>query len=197
MNRRPDRPEVHVLCPGFVVREAGRVVDASSTVTVIRSSEGIVVVDTGSPAKRGSLIAALAMTPLSVEDVDVIVNTHLHIDHCGGNDLFPEAVVKAHALEDPPIGTLKVKEGTRIAEGVVIMETPGHTLGSITVLVDSDRSYAICGDALPTKANFDTGSPPAIHVDRRLALESMERILAWADVVVPGHGPPFDAMRKK
>lgn len=134
---------------------------------------------------------------LDPDDVDTVVNTHLHIDHCGGNDLFPRAVFKAHGLENPTIGTLRVREGDIVAEKVSVMDTPGHTAGSVTVLVDAERRYAICGDAIPAKANYDAGVPPAAHVDSRLAIQSMIRILSWADVVIPGHDAPFDVARKK
>ena len=53
-----------------------------------------------------------------------------------------------------------------------------------------------CGDALPTKSNYESMTPPAIHVYRRLAISSMERVIGLADVVVPGHDSPFETLRK-
>ena len=179
------------------MRESGRVVEASSTVVLIRAGEEHVIVDTGSSAKLDLLRRKLDLLSLAAEDVQMVVNTHLHADHCGGNDIFTEAVSVAHSLEDPPVGTRRVTEGNSLLKGVDVLETPGHTLGSITILVDADRRYAICGDAIPTKANYDTHTPPAIHVDRRLAVESMDRILAKAEVVVPGHDAPFLVMGKR
>jgi hypothetical protein len=35
-------------------------------------------------------------------------------------------------------------------------------------------------------------TPPAVHIDRRLAVSSLERVIGLADVVVPGHDPPFE-----
>ncbi|UCE81441.1 MAG: MBL fold metallo-hydrolase [Methanobacteriota archaeon] len=190
-------PEVKVLCAGFVVREKERVVDASSTVTLITSGQCMIIVDTGSPGRMGLLRERIKEVPLAAEAVQRVVNTHLHADHCGGNDLFTEAMFLAHALEDAPPKSIKVGGGFRISDGITVLETPGHTLDSITVLVESDRKYAICGDAIPTKANYDSNAPPAIHIDRRMAMESMEKILEWADVVIPGHDNPFEPVRKK
>lgn len=189
---------MQVLCEGHIVRDDGaRIVDASSTVTLITSGGLLVIVDTGSYARIDELVAALARADISPEEVDVVVNTHLHMDHCGGNEEFSNARRYAHRLENASIGTIDAEEGTEICEGASIIETPGHTRGSISVLIRSDRDYVICGDALPTRSNYESMAPPAIHIDRRLAVSSMERVIRLADVLVPGHGPSFETLRKK
>jgi N-acyl homoserine lactone hydrolase len=188
---------VRVLRKGHLVREGGTVVDASSTVTLVESGSKVILVDTGSVTELDGLGSALREASLRPDRIDAVLNTHLHMDHCGGNDLFTGAVFMAHALERPPAGTVKVAEGDVLAEGVSVMETPGHTEGCVTVLVQAELRYAVCGDAIPTKANYDAGTPPALHVDRRLAIQSMNRILSWADVVVPGHDAPFEVARNK
>jgi hypothetical protein len=38
-------------------------------------------------------------------------------------------------------------------------------------------------------------TPPTINIDEKLAKDSMKRILKVADIVVPGHGAPFDVRR--
>ena len=197
MSHKLSEPEVRLVCEGCVAREGGRIIDASSTVTFVRAGDEHIIIDTGSPDRLEALKRGLDRLSLATTDVQTVVNTHLHIDHCGGNDIFTDAVEVAHSLESPPAGTRRVVEGARLSEGVVVAETPGHTSGSITVLVDAERRYAICGDAIPTRANYDSNTPPAIHIDRRLAVESMNRVLAWADVVVPGHDAPFLVVGKK
>jgi len=66
---------------------------------LVRSEEKIILVDTGMgnklPEKKknqwglewpeGNLVDNLAQHGISPEDVDVVINTHLHSDHCGGN----------------------------------------------------------------------------------------------------------------
>lgn len=188
------KARVLVLCEGYIVRDHTSIVDASSTVTLITSEGLLVVVDTGAYAGIDELVAALAGADISPEEVDVVVNTHLHMDHCGGNDVFPNARRYAHRLEDAPIGTIDAEEGTEICEGVSVIETPGHTRGSISVLVRSDRDYVVCGDALPTRSNYESMTPPAVHIDRRLAVSSLERVVGLADVVVPGHDFPFETL---
>lgn len=193
----PGRPSVKVLCTGTIVRDGPAVVDASSTVTIVESDAGRVVVDTGSPMRLDRLTSAFEASDLPLDSIDAVVNTHMHMDHCGGNGLFEDAVLYAHRLEEPPIGTVFAEDGLSVMGGVGIMETPGHTAGCITVLVEAERRYAVCGDAIPTRSNYEAMAPPAIHIDRRLAVESMARILAWADVVVPGHDAPFQVRGKK
>ena len=197
LNEVSGSPRIRILREGHIVRDGARIIDASSTVTAVLSDQGLIIVDTGARSRKAELTEALAKADISPRDVDAVVNTHLHMDHCGCNDLFVDARLHAHRLEDPPLGTAKVEEGSVLAEGVTVIETPGHTSGSISVLVKSEVDYVICGDALPTRSNYESMAPPAVHVDRRLAVSSMERIIEAADVVLPGHDAPFKVMGKK
>lgn len=190
-------PRVRVVREGFVVREGERIVDASSSVTLVESRGIVLIVDTASPKDEDLLLRSLKNLGMDPGRVDFVVNTHMHIDHVGCNDLFNNARVCAHAAENPPAGAFRITEDHEIAPGALVSPTPGHTPGCISVFVGAERKYAICGDAIPTKANYDSRVPPAIHSDRRLAVMSMDRILSWADIVVPGHGPPFAVIRKK
>jgi len=81
--------------------------------------------------------------------------------------------------------------------GVEVVHTPGHTAGSVTVFVRAEKRYAICGDAIPTKANYDSHVPPFIAIDKNLATKSMDAIIASADTIIPGHDAPFDIQGKK
>lgn len=73
------------------------------------------------------------------------------------------------------------------------MHTPGHTKGSMSVFIKSERKYVIAGDAIPTENNFRRMVPPATNYDKDLALQSIKMIKGYADVVIPGHGNPFMA----
>ena len=41
--------------------------------------------DAASPAEQGTLLDSLAALGVAPEEIDVVVNTHLHADHCGWN----------------------------------------------------------------------------------------------------------------
>lgn len=171
--------------------------EAASNVVLLRTKALNIVVDTGALGDDRKIVDGLKAEGLTLEDIDVVVNTHLHMDHCGCNDLFESARFYAHRLENPPAGTARVDGDTTLTEGVRIVPTPGHTEGSISLFVEADHKYAVCGDAIPTKANYDAHVPPAVNIDRRLALASLDIIASWADIVVPGHEPPFEVVRKK
>ena len=46
-----------------------------------------------------TLPAQLAKVGLQPSDVTHVLSSHLHIDHCGGHEYFPQALVYCHALE--------------------------------------------------------------------------------------------------
>lgn len=182
---------------GYIVREGQTIRDASSSITLVESAGQRLLIDTGSPGNCKALRTALEGMEVSVDSVKHLVNTHMHIDHVGCNQIFRSARTYAHALESPPIGTIKITDSRTVLPGVEVIPTPGHTFGSVTVLVEGERRYAVCGDAIPTRENYQKHVPPFINVDSKLALKSMDLIVGFADVIIPGHGAPFDVVRKK
>ncbi len=102
---------------------------------LVRSSGRTVLVDTGMGAKNpqtpgGALLANLGRLGIRAEDVDVVVNTHLHLDHVGWNcterdgayvPTFPKAEYWISRTEwdywtDP---TTAAEEGEHIAKDVL------------------------------------------------------------------------------
>ncbi len=186
---------VRSILDGRLVRSGNTILEASSTVSLVVSAEKRMIVDTGSPTDLKLLREALRAASVRPDEVDIVVNTHLHMDHIGGNSLFPNARFYAHRLENPSLETIRVSEGFELLPGVELVLTPGHTAGSISVLVHADRRYAICGDAIPTKANVENHVPPSININPQLALKSLDSLEASADVIVPGHEAPFEVAR--
>ncbi|HZR48294.1 MAG TPA: MBL fold metallo-hydrolase [Streptosporangiaceae bacterium] len=100
---------------------------------------------------------ALADLDMSPADIDLVVNTHLHFDHCGQNAVFRHApcyVQRAELAraerESPELcewfsfasARWELLDGdTEIVPGVSVMATPGHTVGHQCVVV-SDPSAA-------------------------------------------------------
>jgi len=182
---------------GFIERRAEVIVDASASVTLVEAADKLIIIDTGSPAECDKLVFDLQSMRIDPKAVDIVVNTHLHIDHCGCNELFENAIVFAHKLESPPIGNARISGPMTLQPGIEILHTPGHTAGSVTVLVSAEKRYGICGDAIPTKANYDSHVPPFVAYDKGLALKSMDAIIATSDIIVPGHDNPFEVGRKR
>lgn len=190
-------PVVRPVWSGHVTRKGDTIVAASSSVTLIEADDQLVLVDTGSPEDEERLVKALALMGVAPESVRFVVNTHMHIDHCGCNDIFVSARVVAHRLESPPIGVIRVSGRQELLPRVELVPTPGHSEGSMSVFVSADERWAICGDAIPTRDNFEKWVPPFINVDRGLTLKSMELIRSWADVILPGHDAPIRVGRKE
>src|SRR5437660_1907502 len=107
---------------------------------------------------------ALAEHDLSPADVKIVINSHLHFDHCGQNAVFKHApfYIQCSELErarreEPTNGQWFDFAGARfelldgdgeIAEGVRVVATPGHTVGHQSVYVDGPDGVAVMiGDA--------------------------------------------------
>jgi glyoxylase-like metal-dependent hydrolase (beta-lactamase superfamily II) len=157
--------------------------------------EHIMIVDTSDGDYRSRVIDALSANEVDPDQVDIVVNTHLHRDHISNNDLFRYAVLMAHEKEEPGNGFVQVRADQEFHPGVALVHTPGHTPGTMSVFVEADRKYAIVGDAIPTFENVRRWVPPGVVWDEDAALRSMKRIVAFADIVVPGHDTPFEVDR--
>jgi len=181
---------VDVLCPGMIRRDGAIVLEARSTVTLVSIGTRHILVDTSAPQNRDVLLRALAERGLSPSDIDTVVLTHAHGDHDGNMDLFPNAMIVAHPLEG---GGTTIEGRKELCERATLFHTPGHTPGSISLVVDAEEVYAIVGDAIPTIDNVRKWVPPGHHYDRQKAMLSMALMVEMADVIVPGHGGPFRA----
>jgi len=163
---------------------------------------------------RGSMLEALAELGWSVNDVDVVVNTHLHHDHCGNNRLFPNArfVVSAEewAYAHAPdavqrslynneliVGSISFMDYELVSadyfavrQGIVVVRTPGHTPGHASVLVRTDEGdLCVTGDAAPVRDCFRLGKPGGIFTSVGDAEASLKKIRQLADRVLLGHDP--------
>jgi N-acyl homoserine lactone hydrolase len=110
---------------------------------------------------------ALAEHGLAPSDIDLVINTHLHFDHCGQNAVFAHApfVLQRAELERARVESKELTDwfdfagarfelldgGAKVAEGVRVLPTPGHTRGHQSVLVETrDGSNVLIGDAAYT-----------------------------------------------
>jgi glyoxylase-like metal-dependent hydrolase (beta-lactamase superfamily II) len=65
----------------------------SSTCVLATNGEHRVVIDTGLSLQETALADALGRRQLEPTDIDIVINTHLHIDHCGNNVCFSRAAL--------------------------------------------------------------------------------------------------------
>ena len=143
---------------------------------------------------------ALAEHDLSPVDVKIVINTHLHFDHCGQNAVFKHAPFYVQRSElkrarddgetiewfDFAGARFEVVDGdAEVADGVRVVATPGHTIGHQSVVVDGPGGDAVMiGDAAYTpgiykkRADADVSRWPGQYADRESWLRSLERLHA-------------------
>ena len=145
---------------------------------------------------------------LMPRDVGVVVNTHLHFDHAGNNDLFPHArfpVQRAQvefARDNPdypgrfwdlPQLAYELLDGpAEVAAGVRVLPTPGHTPGHQSVVVTLPRTgtLILAGDAVHVASSFERDDWAAHHdpvAARRSAYGLRDLARATGGVLVYGH----------
>ena len=136
-------------------------------------------------------------------DVKLVINSHFHWDHSGGNYLFDHARVMVQAKEVRFAGmpdafvdgaytaalyeTAAEREtlsGDRmIRPGVLAIATPGHTPGhqSLLIALPSGRAMILTGDAMFCPANIDPAIPPGNAHTPADAIASIQRLKALAE----------------
>jgi glyoxylase-like metal-dependent hydrolase (beta-lactamase superfamily II) len=170
-----------------------------------------------------NVVAGLAALDLKPDDIDVVVCSHLHPDHCGCNAFFTRATVIMHAREieaarapgaaaagylaadwDHPLPTDLVS-GERDLYGngrIVLIPLPGHTPGCMAALVALDRTGTVllASDTVSLRATLDTGILPknTWNADALVkSLAEVRRIEASGAMVICGHDAgQWDTLRK-
>ena len=201
-----------VLTYGFALN-TGQGSFGYSTNSLLRVGSHNILIDTGPSSRRAFLYRALQSRDLSPEDIDIIILTHMHWDHCQNTDLFPNARVVVNPTEidyarNPNPWDLAVagamadmmrkmkveivSEGDTVVQGVSVIETPGHTKGHMSVLAEVDgEQILVAGDALPESGTVARGLPYNVFWDVDDARESVEKMVASSQVFYPGHDRPF------
>ena len=173
---------------GLLYRDIGEKIQSGVLAFLLENGESKVLVDSGvcgvtesaqflryfSRARDQTLEAQLARVGTSPHEINIVINTHLHIDHCAGNLMCTNArwlVQKkemdywknplrvhrqAYKIELSEAGFELLDGDAKVLPGVRVMLTPGHSPGSQSVLVDTAKGlYVLPGDAVPHFANME------------------------------------------
>jgi N-acyl homoserine lactone hydrolase len=169
------------------------------------------------------VLAGLAGLGLKPDDIDVVINSHLHPDHCGCNAFFRKATFICHADElsaarapgseasgylaaewDQAMPTDAIT-GQRDVFGdgrIVLLPLPGHTPGSIGALAQLDRSgtFLLAGDTVSLRETLDTGIIPRNTWNADMlsrSLDEVRRIEASGATILCSHdAQQWDSLRK-
>ncbi len=168
----------------------------------LETREGIVI-DPGAEGKK--ILHEIEKRGLKIKG---IVNTHGHIDHTGANSRLKEALKAPLMLPEKELETYRnpgfglkiflrkpaapdrlLREGDHLYFGrkaFVVLETPGHTAGSISLY---GEGVVFTGDALFAgsigRTDLAGGSHPALIS----SIKEKLMVLPPCTLVYPGHGP--------
>ena len=138
---------------------------------------------------------SLKKAGLDPDDVSLVVNTHLHFDHCGNNLLFrnakflvqieevryayyPDRFMKVSYLRDffdLENEFLTVRGRYQIEDGVEVLSTPGHSIGHQSAVVQwKNKNVVYTGDAAPLPENIERRNITGMIYNPAQAAESIE-----------------------
>ena len=176
-----------------------------SAYVLVRDAEAVIV-DTGNPGDVDDIEAGLSEVGLNWGHVGNVILTHRHPDHVGSlgpvMENASEASVYAGEADIPDISSprplVPVGDGDTVF-GLPIIDTPGHTAGSISVF-DPIAKVLVVGDAMngagggvPGDAGGVAGANPRFSTDMDQAGESIKKLAELDfDSVYFGHGQPLE-----
>ncbi len=176
------------------------------------------LIDLDHPINDSSdLVRALAFLGITPQQIKVVILTHLHLDHIGHKDLFPNAIFMYHKDErlsfyfknnqtielagdviyelsndGRPQHVDYVPDLRKLGNRMYIRHCPGHTKGSLSIFACIDGLvHAFVGGIFLNREYYDRWQAPGMSWEQERIYEHMTFIKGNADIIVPGHGAPF------
>lgn len=184
----PDADNVRRVDFGYFVRRPEETGTASARVesllghVVVRPGGGFLLFDTGMgsdpdvdrhyrPVRR-PLSEALGRAGVRLDEVLLVVNCHLHVDHCGGNPALAGRPVFVQGTEldiarvtpdytlpqlmDFPGARYERLDGaTEVEPDILVIPTPGHTDGHQSLVIHcEDGTVVLAGQTHETASAF-------------------------------------------
>lgn len=188
-------------------------VDTAGEASFMRDARGI-------PTKEIlSFEDSLSGLGLKPGDINLVIQTHLHYDHCGHTMKCKNAKVVVQEDElrfalapHPMMANLYVKSflkdlrfvtvkgACEIVPGIELIPVPGHTPGAQAVAVNTTHGKAIITGFCSIKENFEPPEElremwpvltPGTMTNGMDAFDSALRIKGLADILIPQHDPSF------
>ncbi len=209
----------------------GEMYDAAGYAWLIRGAKKNILIEAGFDVARapsiglhgevlGTLEEGLKEEGLKLDDIDIVIATHLHGTHIEGAKLLPRAriIVQERELKsalnplpfqhtDYPQQIVRplydanrfdvVDGDVELEPGINLILTPGHSIGGQSVLVQTGEKKVVVTGFCSTLENFfpkDGKSDitvPSLYVDIVALYQSMVKVKEMADVIVPLHETKF------
>lgn len=193
--------KIKVLVEGYASEKNGT---ASSTATLIQTSNLNIIVDPG--IDRPKLLDALENNYLSLDDINYVIATHTHLDHCALAGIFPSAKIIDSDEICTQDGHFQSHDGKIPDTDIKIISTPGHDQFHCSVLVDTkDDKIVVAGDLFwwwdeeahsTDRDNLINRPDPYVKNTDDLKL-SRQKIIELADYIIPGHGKMFKSPKNR
>lgn len=204
---------------------SGKLVEMPVWCFLLETKDGSILVDSGMPdcfvnnpdyykgtRREGRLVPnmteadrienILKKVGYSINDIQMVVSSHLHLDHAGGNGHFRKAPIIIQKTEfEAAIGNddyspyecrisdlnYKLIEGDyELAPGIQIFHTPGHSPGHQSVLVKTERTgyILLTIDVAYNKEIFDNDIP-FLSSDTEMASKSISNMKKLVQEIKP------------
>lgn len=157
------------------------------------------------------LAAGLRQIGVDPKEIDIVVLTHLHFDHCGNNELFENATFVVQrdelgvAVAPPAYGGFYYRELARyfdpirtrieaiegdveLERGVRLAKIGGHSPGCMVTYIDTALgTVALTSDVMYNYKNLELNWPMGAFWNLQELMNGYARIRREADVIVPNH----------
>lgn len=198
----------------------------------IRVNDKNVLVDTGAPAdimhkywysdyeEAITFEEALKSLDTSPDDIDVIIQTHFHFDHCGNTQKCHNAEVivqadelrfaqKPHPLFSGSylrqtlldgVNFKEVEGDVEVFSGIKVFKVPGHSPGTQAISIQTEKGTVVLSGFCSIKDNFSPPEKmkkvwpvltPGVHIDCLQAFVSAMRVKEIGDIIIPIHDMEF------
>lgn len=234
---RPDGPLLYAFTCGHITLPTGYFISGEegktrvpACVFLIDHPKGLALFDTGFSDRfvgmekgLGKIVEMPAEHPVAQrlreldidpDRIDWIINSHLHLDHAGGNHMLPNATIVvqdaewnfgfsgedgAYAVEDfdtgQPVKRISGEHDLYGDGSVILFPTPGHTPGHQSARVKTATGEAVlAGDCCNFKRSLDEMRMPdqVYNADHyRGSLEKLSALRRQGAQIFYGHDPAF------
>jgi glyoxylase-like metal-dependent hydrolase (beta-lactamase superfamily II) len=166
---------------------------------LIIEEDDVYLIDTGYEKTADVIVDSIRHLGMKPDKVKLLINTHGHVDHAGGNNVLKQlsgASIAIHRLEAQKLqletqDTIFLQDNDVLSLGsrkLTVIHTPGHCPGQICIY-EQNKGIIFSGDHVIEGTSTGTvyiGPPEGSVIDY---IESLRKIQSLnLTMILPGHG---------